>query len=174
MNALPTSGTGRPPSEQPEPPSGEPVLPQRRHLPHEVPPWVGPGARHFVTINARDRGSAPFAAPSVAQALLDNLVIYQEQGRWYLWLAVIMPDHLHFIATFNMGYVMARSISAWKGFQTRKLKVAFQSGFFDHRLRDDDAFVEKMTYIRENPVRKELVAHADDWPYVYDAAKPVG
>jgi hypothetical protein len=37
---------------------------------------------------------------------------------------------------------------------------------FEHRLRNEDEFVEKMTYIRENPVRKQLVKSSADYPYI--------
>ena len=170
MIVRPPSEGGQPPPGQGFRPSIDSVLPERKRLPHEVPSWVGPGARHFITICALNRLDVPFATPSVAQALLDNLMAYQQMGRWYLWLAVIMPDHLHFIATFNMDYGIVPNVSAWKRYQTRTLKIALQSGFFEHRLRNEDAFREKMAYVRENPVRKKLVAHAADWPYVFDRA----
>ncbi len=166
----PSEGGQQPPEQGVRSPLGS-VLPERKRLPHEVPSWVGPGARHFITICTLNRLDAPFAPPSVAQVLLDNLLVYQQMGRWYLWLAVIMPDHLHFIATFNMDYGIVQSVSGWKRYQTRTLKIAMQSGFFEHRLRDEDAFLEKMAYVRENPVRKRLVTHAADWPYIFDPAR---
>jgi REP element-mobilizing transposase RayT len=78
-----------------------------------------------------------------------------------------MPDHLHFIATFALEHGLAASIAAWKSYQTKTLKLEFQSGFFEHRLRDEAEFAEKAMYIRENPVRKGLVADATSWPYLY-------
>ena len=144
------------------------LLPRRRGMSHSVPSWVAQGVRHFVTINALKRDAAPFAPATVAAALLRNLLAYEAQGRWHLWLAVVMPDHLHFIATFNLDAGLAASVAAWKGYQTRTLKVAFQRNFFEHRLRDDDEYVEKASYVRENPVRKGLVADAAQWPYLYD------
>jgi REP element-mobilizing transposase RayT len=146
---------------------GIPILPQRKRLPHEIPPWVGQGARHFITINALQRTRAPFGSDKIASALLLNLLAYEDLERWHLWLAVVMPDHLHFIATFAQDHGLAASIAAWKSYQTKTLKLKFQSGFFEHRLRDEDEFDEKSSYIRENPVRKGLVAKATAWPYLY-------
>ena len=144
-----------------------PALPQRKRLPHEIPPWVGQGARHFITINALRRATAPFGTDNIASALLRNLQVYEDLGRWHLWLAVVMPDHLHFIATFALEYGVVASVSAWKSYQTKTLKLEFQSGFFEHRLRDEAEFAEKAAYIRENPVRKGLVTDATAWPYLY-------
>ena len=139
---------------------------QRKTLPHQVPSWVGQGARHFVTINARDRAAAPFAAPAVAGVLLENLRAYETLGQWHIWIAVIMPDHLHFIATFNLDDAIHMTVAAWKRYQARTLKIHFQRDYFEHRLRNEDEFVEKMTYIRENPVRKQLVKSSADYPYI--------
>jgi REP element-mobilizing transposase RayT len=146
------------------------VLPQRKRLPHELPWWVAQGARHFITINAAHRDRAPFAAPSVAEALLSNLLAYESSGRWQLWIGVVMPDHLHFIATFDLKGGLAASIRAWKAYQARTLAVEFQSGFFEHRLRNEAEFVEKADYIRQNPVRRGLVSDAREWPYRIDRA----
>jgi putative transposase len=154
--------------DPPAPAPPAPVLPQRRNLPHEIPPWVSQGARHFITITALYRDTSPFASAAVASVLLQNLLVYQSLGKWHLWLALIMPDHIHFIATFNMDYGIEASVSAWKGYQSKTLKLDFQSGFFEHRLRNEEAFREKMAYVRANPERKGLVADAADWPYVYE------
>jgi len=118
-------------------------LPQRKRLPHEIPWWVAQGARHFITINAKCRGSAPFTEPSVAEALLRNLLAYETSERWQIWIGIIMPDHLHFIATFALESGLTASIRPWKAYQSRTLAVEFQSGFFEHRLRTDAEFEEK-------------------------------
>jgi putative transposase len=41
----------------------------------------------------------------------------------------------------------------------------WQPGFFDHALRNDESYIQKWEYVRENPVRGGLVSLADDWPY---------
>lgn len=151
-------------------PQGEPRLlfPRRKKLPHEVPPWIKQGARHFITINCKQRNGDPLLAGNVAQSLMNNATHYDQLGRWHLWLMVIMPDHLHFIATFSLDRGIQTVVRAWKSHQTKQLGIDWQSGFFEHRLRDDKEFDEKSHYIRWNPVRKGLVQSPDDWPYVLD------
>ena len=41
----------------------------------------------------------------------------------------------------------------------------WQEEFFDHVLRSDESYAEKWSYVRNNPVRKELVANVEDWPW---------
>ena len=35
----------------------------------------------------------------------------------------------------------------------------------DLQIRNIDHYNEKLSYMRENPVRRELVARNEDWPY---------
>jgi len=44
-------------------------------------------------------------------------------------------------------------------------KPLWQPGFFDHVLRNDESYGQKWNYVRENPVRADLVTDADEWPY---------
>jgi len=139
----------------------------RKPLSHVIPPWVAQGARHFITIAAADRPTQPFANVTMARALLDALVCYDRLGRWYLWGATIMPDHLHLIATFDLRRGVDATIRAWRAYQTRTRHVEFQSRYFEHRLRDEAEFVEKYEYVRQNPVAKGLVGEADAWPFLW-------
>ena len=143
-------------------------LPQRHKLPHEIPSWVRPGARHFITINCEERETNVLCAGNTAVKLMDSARHYEEIGRWYLWLMVIMPDHVHFIATFDLDGGIKPIVKAWKGYQKRTLCVEWQPDFFEHRLRNDDEFTEKAFYIRMNPVRKGLATSPDEWPFILD------
>jgi REP element-mobilizing transposase RayT len=143
-------------------------LPQRKKLPHEIPSWVAQGSRHFITINCRERENGPLLQFNIAERLLDNARFYEETGKWYLWLALIMPDHVHLIATFDLANGLKSTVSAWKRYQTRTLGIDWQSDFFEHRLRNQAEFDEKSHYIRMNPVRKNLVNAPEQWPHVID------
>ena len=41
----------------------------------------------------------------------------------------------------------------------------WQKEFFDHLLRSDESYSEKWNYVRNNPVRAELVSNANDWKF---------
>lgn len=149
---------------------GEPLLslPKRKKLPHEVPPWVTQGARHFITINCKQRTGSPLLQGTHATDLLDSAAYYEQLGHWYLGLRVVMPDHLHFLATSNLGRGIQATVKAWKRQQARHWGLAWQTGFFEHRLRNDAEFGEKFHYILWNPVRKGLVRSPNDWPFVLE------
>ena len=41
----------------------------------------------------------------------------------------------------------------------------FQRDCWDRQLRTGEIYTQKWEYVRNNPVRKGLVANADGWPY---------
>jgi hypothetical protein len=41
----------------------------------------------------------------------------------------------------------------------------WQKGFFDHVLRNSDSYDEKWHYVRDNPVRAQLVDSGTQWPF---------
>lgn len=83
---------------------------------------------------------------------------------------VIMPDHMHFFVCGGEDFELAQWVNGLK----RSMSVAlgatkevplWQPGFFDHLLRNDESYQQKWEYVRENPVRAELVKQSDQWPY---------
>jgi putative transposase len=73
------------------------------------------------------------------QALLQSSVFYETKQRWHITLFLLMPDHLHALLSFASDESMSGVVGDWKRFQTRKHGIIWQEGYFDHRLRDDDA-----------------------------------
>ena len=60
-------------------------------------------------------------------------------------------------------------VSQWKEWTAKQLGIQWQTDFFEHRLRGEEGLRQKVDYILHNPVRKGLVANAEDWPYVWFA-----
>ena len=91
---------------------------------------------------------------------------------------VLMPDHLHLIANFPAEVPMSNVIRDWKRLTTRRAGVAWQKNYFDHRVRPHEGLQQKTDYIRENPVRANLITNANDWPHFVDytmmAVTPIG
>ena len=143
-------------------------LPKRKQLPHEIPSWVQQGERHFITINCAERNATNLLRNNIADHLLESARFYDETGKWCLWIMVVMPDHIHFIATFDLSKGIRPTITAWKRYQAIHQGVEWQPDFFEHRLRNPAEFVEKCHYIRMNPVRKNLVSAPEQWSYIID------
>jgi len=41
----------------------------------------------------------------------------------------------------------------------------WQAEFFDHLLRSAESYESKWEYVRQNPVREQLVERPEDWPF---------
>jgi REP element-mobilizing transposase RayT len=143
-------------------------LPQRKHLPHNIPSWVQQGTRHFITVRCREHGTTPLADATTAQKIIDSACHYDVIGKWFLWQIVVMPDHIHLMITFDLSKGIQKTMQAWKAYHAKANAIRFQDGFFEHRIRDADAFAEKSEYMRMNPVAKGLAERPDDWPYRWE------
>ena len=104
-------------------------------------------------------------ASGLAAVLMDSVTIYENLGKWYVPAFVVMPDHIHLIAVFARQFGIGPTVRAWKGYHAKRSGIAWQSGFFEHRLRNDAEYIEKLAYVRMNPVRKGLVADWTKWPH---------
>jgi putative transposase len=88
---------------------------------------------------------------------------------WAVGRYVLMPDHVHFFAS---PVSPETDLGAWMRFWKSHVSRAnqnpanrWQKDYWDTRLRTGQSYDEKWQYIRENPIRHNLVTDADDWPY---------
>jgi putative transposase len=143
-------------------------FPSKLH--HEVPHWVERGALFHIRIAVnRDKQKEWLTCAPLAKALLDSARFYQTKQRWHITLFLLMPDHLHALLSFASNESMSRVIGDWKRFQTREHALAWQEGYFDHRLRNDERGEQlslKMDYIRQNPAAAGLCVKAEDLPWI--------
>ena len=145
--------------------------PLRKQLPHDVPNWVDlDEAIYFIAICCQMRGVKQLTKFEISQRLLESIEYRHRKVYWYMHLALLMPDHAHFIVSFPEGAKnMNTVISKWKEWTAKSLKVKWQRDFFEHRLRRDESFEERTDYVRANPVRAGLIADAKRWPHVFAA-----
>jgi len=90
---------------------------------------------------------------------------------------VCMPDHVHMlISPSGKGESVSDIVRKTKEIATKRMKhqfktnIEWQRGFHDHVLREHElergAFLGIMKYILDNPVRKEIVDHWKQWPFL--------
>ena len=144
------------------------MLPDRKTLPHDIPHWVKTGSPYFITISCKARGKNQLCNNEVLELARESLNFRQNRQELWVHLFLLMPDHLHAIMSFGADVSMRTCIAQWKRYITSKSTVAWQRDFFDHRLRNDDSYVEKAQYIRMNPVRAGWVKNPEEWKYVIE------
>jgi putative transposase len=142
----------------------------RKKLNHRIPSWANPASFFFITICCEPRGRNQLCHDNTAEKLISGAACYHNSMRWQCLVFLLMPDHLHAILSFPVEPGMASTVKAWKGYQARLLGIEWQSGFFDHRLRDRYSLDEKIHYVLQNPVCAGLVIKPEDWPYVFRPA----
>jgi len=141
----------------------------RKALPHGVPDGVPDGAIFFLTVCGKDRDQPILTNGEISTLLINAVRHYHDQQTWYCHLFLVMPDHVHGLFSFPPESEMKQLVTNWKSFTGRRGGFRWQSDFFDHRLRSDESFDEKASYIRMNPVRAGLVEEPDAWPHVWEA-----
>jgi putative transposase len=145
----------------------------RKQLPHAIPSFVHPDdAVFFITICCRSRGDNQICLSEIATGLFDSVAFRNQRGDWWVQFLLLMPDHLHALASFPETAEMRTVVAEWKKFTARTWNIQWQRDFFDHRLRNDESAQQKEEYICQNPVRAGLVKKPEDWPYVWWPAAP--
>lgn len=119
-----------------------------------------------------DRTQAiPLTTRKLADLVLESVGHYHVNGRWHARLFLLMPDHLHALLSFPPNQTMSAVIRSWKAYHARCSGVKWQSGYFDHRIRNAKELDAKWGYIRQNPVVKELCQQEEDWPWMIELAE---
>src|SRR5258707_1238800 len=93
-----------------------------------------------------------------------------EHDGWFVGRYVVMPDHVHLFArATSEAKPRAAWVKTWKSVSSRRLATAlkisqplWQADYIDHFIRSAESYGEKWSCVMNNPVRKGLVARAED------------
>jgi REP element-mobilizing transposase RayT len=111
--------------------------------------------------------------PEPAQIILSSLFWLESQERILLDAAVIMPDHLHFVAVLRQDSLdlLMHSLKSYTAKEINTLLKRhgkfWQPQYHDHALRKDEDLNEVIRYTLNNPVRAGLVDDFHEYPYWY-------
>ena len=126
---------------------------------------------YFITTCAFKR-RAILASKEVAAILTDEWWNARNRHGWAIGPYVIMPNHVHFFCSAELGAkTLPMFVQAWKQWTSKRIKrelnlagTLWQEEFFDHVLRSSESYSQKWDYVKENPVRAALVKSSDEWP----------
>ena len=145
--------------------NGNDQRPQRKHPAHGIFFREGQPTIIFDTVCTKNR--LPWLADEQVHRLLRE--VWQEASAWLLGRYVIMPDHIHFFAAATESAIPYDNwVRYWKSQFTKRHKVPEHGWLTDHwdvRMRHEPQYEEKWLYVQQNPVRHDLVAVPEDWPY---------
>ena len=78
-----------------------------------------------------------------------------------------MPDHVHLLVRFGAGVDMSKVLKSFKSYLARQHGIAWQDGFFEHRIRNDAELAEKADYMLKNPVVWNLCEKPEEWIFKF-------
>ncbi|MBN9118638.1 MAG: transposase [Planctomycetes bacterium] len=114
--------------------------------------------------NALDdcHGSCPLRSPTCAQVVADSLRHFDED-RYALFDFVVMPNHVHVLASFPERGAMRKQCESWKHYTATRLnRLLSRTGrfweeeSFDHLVRSEAQFEQFREYIVTNPRNANL------------------
>ena len=130
-----------------------------------------PGTYYFLTTATLDR--RPILSNSeVAQVIFETFdwLEAKERAKWIC--IMIMPDHLHAVLQLGLNQTLPKVMHSLKTFTARQINKLlglhgslWQEGYYDHGIRKDESLNEIIRYCYENPVRRNLIKQAKDYPY---------
>jgi putative transposase len=109
------------------------IYPARLH--HKTPPWVADAAIFHIRIRCDRQNQIPLTNPEASRGILASVVDYADRQKWSCYVFLLMPDHLHALISFGRDLGMGETIRNWKRARTKFQGIAWQEGFFDHRIR---------------------------------------
>ena len=133
---------------------------------------------HFITFNTKLRQTLP----DWARDIVLHCCVHDHERRYRLRVAVIMPDHVHLILTPLVDEVRCTLIPLMEIMKSIKGASAhainhrcgmrgpvWQEESFDRVVRSSESLDAKVAYILENPVRKGLVGHWREYPWIWQS-----
>jgi putative transposase len=129
--------------------------------------------QHYLLTTAVHKRKPILNHPETAQMILSSLHWLESQKRIILDAAVIMPDHLHFVAALRQDS-LDRLMHSFKSYTAKMINnllnrqgTFWQPQYHDHAVRGDEDLNEVVLYALNNPVRAGFVSDFHDYPYWY-------
>ena len=129
--------------------------------------------QHYLITSAVLDRKPIFNRSEAAVIVLSSLHWLEQQDKIILDAAVIMPDHLHFVAGLMQGS-LAQLMHSLKSYTAKKINVflcrqgpLWQRYYHDHAIRQEEDLNEVVLYTLYNPVRAGLVNDFHDYPFWY-------
>ncbi len=107
-------------------------------------------------------GSCLLREPAMREVVKESLGHFEGQ-RHHAFSWVIMPNHVHILATLHAEWSLEKVIATWKrrtAVALNRLRGAtgqvWQEDYFDRLIRDGGHFDNVIRYIRRNPAKAKL------------------
>jgi putative transposase len=141
------------------------------------------GYSYFITMVTQGRN--PILIDNIA-LLRDSFKRSKQHYDYHIDAIIILPEHIHMIITPKNPHDYSKIITHIKrsfiygldktvkeeakeklssSSYQRKLSGIWQKRFYEHTIRDEKDWLEKMHYIQHNAVKHALVEGWEEWKY---------
>lgn len=135
-----------------------------------LPHWRLPGGLYYLTLNLYKINLS-----SEEMKIVYDAILFWNNKKYVVLCFVILTDHVHIICSFgedekddDLSNVM-KSIKVYSANRINKLRkrkgIVWQRDFFNRVLRGDHELKEKINYMWENPMKRELTENTYDYPF---------
>ena len=104
--------------------------------------------------------------------MIQNVLLGSDGESYRLSAWVIMPNHIHTLATRSEAYTLAGIMQSLKSITSHKAnRILRRQGqfwmpdYFDRYIRNAKHFAATVKYIENNPVKARLCKRPEDWPF---------
>ena len=128
-----------------------------------------PGGTYFTATNTLNRQE--LSEP--ARDIIFQAIRFHDGKKYDLTAAIVMPDHFHLIlrplTKKQSGYYSLPEIfHSIKSYSAHQLKLhLWQDENYDHIIRNDKDYSEKLQYLVMNPIVAGLVSSPEEYPWLY-------
>jgi putative DNA methylase len=116
-------------------------------------------------------GSSALAKAEIGE-LVENALLHFDASRYHLHSWVVMPNHVHVLATPVGGETLSAIVHSWKSFTAKKANALlgrtgtfWATEYFDRAIRDDTHFANAVAYLAMNPVKAGLCGTPEAWRF---------
>ena len=131
---------------------------------------VLPGFPHHITQRG-NRRQPPFFNDGDYAAYVELMADWCREKGVEIWGYCLMPNHVHLIATPKTEDGLRRAIGEAHRRYTRRINFREKwrgylwQGRFASFIMDEPYLLAAARYVELNPVRADLAAHAEEWPW---------
>jgi REP element-mobilizing transposase RayT len=104
--------------------------------------------------------------------MIQDVLLGSDSRSYRLSAWVIMPNHIHMLATRFESYTLADIMQSLKSITSHKAnRILKRHGqfwmldYFDRYIRNAEHFAKTLRYIEDNPVKAGLCKRPEDWPF---------
>jgi putative transposase len=114
------------------------------------------------------------------EALRESFRESKKYYRYSIDAIVILPDHLHMIITpknvkdypkivraikYNFSVRVSHNEEQSMARYKKGMNSIWQKRYYEHTIRDEKDYIRCLEYMKNNPIKHELVENEEEWKY---------